>query len=254
VHDTLLVLDFDGVICDSVDECFVASWEARFRLRGGTGPVPAPPAGRGAAFAHLRPFVRNGEDFLVILEAAERGAAPADQAGFDSLAAALPRGELADFKRRFYEARERMLAEERERWLGLNRVYPHSRAALLAAVAADLPLRVLSTKRRPYILEILAANGVRLPAADVHHTTEHKAPLVSALLDAAGLERAVFVDDQVDFLRGLEDPRVEGYLAAWGYVRPEWLTPAARALDPAGFLALVERLGGRPAPGPGAPA
>lgn len=247
MRDTLLVLDFDGVICDSVDECFVASWEARFRLRGGAGGVPEPPAGHAEAFAHLRPFVRNGEDFLVILEAVERGAVPADQAGFDALAATLPPAQLAGFKARFYQARERMLAEDRPRWLRLNRVYPHAREALLAAERGGVPLRILSTKRQPYILEILAANGIALPPGDVHHTTEHKGPVVRALLSASGCGRAAFVDDQVDYLVGLDDPRIEGYLAAWGYVRPEWLVPPLRAtlLDPPGLLALVARLSGR---------
>ena len=242
--DTLLVLDFDGVICDSVDECFVASWEARFRLRGGSGTPPRAPDGQAAAFAHLRPFVRNGEDFLVILEAAGRGVAPSDQDGFDALAATLPARELAEFKARFYDARERMLAEERPRWLRLNRIYPHAREALHVAIGAGVPLRILSTKRQPYILEILSANGISLPADDVHHTTDHKAPVVRALLDASGCARAVFIDDQIDFLLDLEDPRVEGYLASWGYVRPEWLVPPlrARAIDPPSFLALVARL------------
>ncbi len=244
---TLLVLDFDGVICDSVDECFVASWEARYRLRGGTGPVPEPPGDRAAAFAHLRPFVRNGEDFLVILEAAGRGAAPVDQAGFDALAATLPAGDLAGFKARFYEARERMLAEERPRWLRLNRIYPHAREALLACTAAGVPVRILSTKRRPYILELLAASGIDLPPDDVHHTTARKGPVVRDLLDRSGCARAAFVDDQIDYLVELDDPRIEGYLATWGYVRPEWLAPPLRArlLDPPGLLALVSRISGR---------
>jgi phosphoglycolate phosphatase-like HAD superfamily hydrolase len=241
---TLLVLDFDGVICDSVDECFVASWEARFRLRGGTGPVPGPPGGQAAAFAHLRPFVRNGEDFLVILEAAGRGTVPADQAGFDALAATLPARDLAGFKARFYEARERMLAEERPRWLGLNRIYPHAREALFTAIRAGVPVRILSTKRQPYILELLSANGIDLPPGDVHHTTGPKVPMVRELLDRSGCARAVFIDDQVDYLLGLDDSRIEGYLATWGYVRPEWLVPPLRArlLEAPGLLALVARL------------
>lgn len=244
---TLLVLDFDGVICDSVDECFVTSWEARLRLRGGTGPAPAAPPGQAEAFAHLRPFVRNGEDFLVILEAASTGTPLRDQAGFDAFAATIPPADLAGFTARFYEVRERMLVEDRPRWLRLNRVYPHARAALLAAIRAGVPLRILSTKRQPYILEILAANGIILPPEDVRHTTEHKAPVVRALLDASGCGRAVFVDDQIDYLAGLDDPRIEGYLAVWGYVRPEWLVPPLRAvpLDPPGLAALVARLSAR---------
>jgi phosphoglycolate phosphatase-like HAD superfamily hydrolase len=245
---TLLVLDFDGVICDSVEECFVSSWEARFRLRGAAGPVPEPPADGLAAFARLRPFVRNGEDFLVMLEASERGFAVSDQTAFDALAAGIGAGVLRDFKARFYAARERLLTEERGRWLRMNRVYPHARAALLAAIAADLPLSILSTKRQPYILEILKANGVAFPTGHVHHTTGPKVPVVRELLAASGAGRAVFIDDQIDYLLGLDDPRIEGRLASWGYVRPEWLVPPLRArpIDPEGFLALVRGLVGRP--------
>ena len=246
---TLLVLDFDGVICDSVEECFVSSWEARFRLRGGAGPIPDPPGGSLDAFAHLRPFVRNGEDFLVILEAAERGIAVSDQAAFDALAAGIGTSVLRDFNARFYDARERLLAEERDRWLRMNRVYPHARAALAAAIAAELPLRILSTKRSTYILEILSANGIQLPSEDVNHTTGPKVPVVRELLAASGCASAVFVDDQIDYLLGLDDPRIDGRLATWGYVRPEWLEeppPGARPIDPDGLLALVSRLAGRP--------
>ena len=32
-YPTLLVLDFDGVICDSIDETFASSWIAWRRLR-----------------------------------------------------------------------------------------------------------------------------------------------------------------------------------------------------------------------------
>jgi len=246
--DTLLVLDFDGVICDSVEECFTSSWEARFRLNGGIGPVPAPPAGGLAAFARLRPFVRNGEDFLVILDAADRGIDVRDQAAFDALASDVGREQLREFTRRFYEARERLLAEEHDRWIALNRIYPHARAALLAAADGGVPLRILSTKRSPYIMELLRAGGVPFAREHVHHTTGQKVPVVRELLAVSGCAKAVFVDDQLDYLRGLDDPRIEGRLAAWGYVRPEWLRPPleARPIDPQGLLALVSALGGRP--------
>lgn len=244
----LLVLDFDGVICDSVEECFVSSWEARFRLRGGAGPVPAPPPEGLEAFARLRPFVRNGADFLVILEAAERGVEVAGQAAFDALAEQIGPQALRRFTSRFYEARERLLAEERSRWLRMNRLYPHAREALDLAAGAGLPLAILSTKRSPYIVEILAANGVGVPSEGVHHTTGPKAPVVRELLAASGAERAVFIDDQIDYLLGLDDPRIEGRLASWGYVRPEWLAPPLRArpIEPHELVALVVSLAGRP--------
>ena len=241
----LLVLDFDGVICDSIDECFVSSWEACQRLGGAVGPVPEPPAGLPEAFARLRPYVRTGEDFLVMLHAAEHGDRVGDQTGFDALARREEPGTLARFKALFYAARERLLAEERTRWLSLNRVYPHAREALLGALDSGLPLRILSTKKAPYILEILGANGIVIPAADVHYCASGpKVPRVRALLARSGCQRAAFVDDQIDYLLGHDDARIDVYLASWGYVRPEWLAPPVRVplIDADGLIALVGRL------------
>jgi phosphoglycolate phosphatase-like HAD superfamily hydrolase len=241
----LLVLDFDGVICDSVDECFASSWEAWQRMTGG-GPVPPAPPGRREAFCRLRPFLRGGQDYGVIQWIAERGLSVADQAGFDAVAREMGEARLAEFRRRFYEARERMLAENRDRWLAMHRIYPHVREAF--GFLDRSRLRILSTKKAPYILELLSANGIGVPADNVHYCPSGpKVPRAAELLEQSGLSRAVFVDDQVDFLLGAGDPRVDCYLASWGYVQPGWLTdPRVSVLDPPAFLALARRLAGRP--------
>ncbi len=247
---TLLVLDFDGVICDSIAECFASSWEAWHRLRppgaGGHGPVPPAPDGRREAFARLRPFVRTGEDFAVMLSLAEQGRTVTDQAAFDAVARELGPDLLASFKRGFYAARERMLAEERGAWLAMNHIFPHVREAFGFIDRARL--RILSTKKAPYIIEILEANGVSVPAANVHYCASGpKVPRAVELLEASGLERGVFIDDQVDYLLGAGESRLDCYLASWGYVQPAWLSdPRVPIIDPPAFLALARRLAGRP--------
>jgi phosphoglycolate phosphatase-like HAD superfamily hydrolase len=235
----LLFLDFDGVICDSIDECFVSSWIAHFQGLGQSLPGSLPVEMR-RRFARLRPFIRSGEDYVVIQELVAGGLEVADQRAFDAaLAARGPQG-MARAKETFYAARSGLLASDRAYWLSLNRVYPHVQAPL-AAVAARDDVLVLSTKKSEFIVEILAASGIRFPIERVIYTgSRTKAEIVVGML--ADSDGAVLVDDQIDHLVGCTDPRIQVHLALWGYIRTEWLAqhPAVPRLDATDFGALVE--------------
>jgi phosphoglycolate phosphatase-like HAD superfamily hydrolase len=244
----LLVLDFDGVICDSVDECFASSWAAYHELRlGRTGSRPDDSARRG--FALLRPFVRSGEDFVFIQEMLARGADVTDQVSFDE--AAWKGGDAARerYRELFYQARSDLLRRDRAGWLALNRVYPHMKLAL-SRLPPSAPPFVLSTKKPPFIAEILAANAVGIPVERiVWSDAEPKLRTATRLRDQAGFSEAVLVEDQVEAIEGNTDPGIRPYLATWGYVKQEWLTEKRVAvLTPEQFLQLVERelVGGGP--------
>jgi phosphoglycolate phosphatase-like HAD superfamily hydrolase len=238
VSRRLLFLDFDGVICDSIDECFVSSWIAHFHALGRPLPLSLPIEMR-RRFARLRPFIRSGEDYVVIQDLIAGGREVADQQAFDAaLAARGPQG-MARAKDAFYAARSGLLASDRSYWLSLNRVYPHVHAPL-AAVAARDDVLVLSTKKSEFIVEILAANGIRFPIERVIYTgSRTKEEIVVGML--AGSDGAVLVDDQIDHLLGCIDPRIEVHLALWGYIRTEWLAqhPGVPRLEESGFEALV---------------
>jgi phosphoglycolate phosphatase-like HAD superfamily hydrolase len=220
VSRRLLFLDFDGVICDSIDECFVSSWIAHFQADA--QPLPASlPIEMRTRFARLRPFIRSGKDYVVIQKLISDGREVVDQRAFDAaLRAEGPEG-MARAKETFYDARSGLLALDRAYWLSLNRVYPHVHAPL-AAVAHRDDVLVLSTKKSEFIVEILAANGIRFPIERVIYTgSRTKSEIIVAML--AGADRAVLVDDQIDHLLGCTDPRIESHLALWGYIRTEWL-------------------------------
>lgn len=217
---SLLVLDFDGVICDSIDECFVSSWVAWHRLQGRSLPAALAIELR-ARFAALRPFIRSGEDYVVIqkLLAGERRVATQEE--FDAALAAEGAEGMRRLKEVFYAARGDLLASDRAYWLSLNRVYPHVRAPL-AAVAGRPDALVLSTKKSEFIVEILAANDIAIPQERVLHTgSRSKADVITGILGPD--DRALLVDDQIDHLVACRHPRIDVRLALWGYVRPEWL-------------------------------
>ncbi len=215
----IAVLDFDGVICDSIDECLVASFHAYYDLQGKAAPAGGP-AARRDSFARLRVFIRSGEDYVLIQQLIDRGIEVGDQGQFDEQMRMAGRQEMARFHELFYSSRSALMARDRDAWLAMNRIYPQARATLQASVGR--PLYILSTKRPQYIHDILGHAGIAVPAAQVLYSGEkRKLPFVEGLRVEGAFARAVFVDDQVDHLLRNPYPRVAVYLASWGYVASE---------------------------------
>jgi phosphoglycolate phosphatase-like HAD superfamily hydrolase len=239
----LLVLDFDGVICDSVDECFVSSWTAYHEvLRGRTPGTPGEKERR--AFAALRPYIRAGEDFILIQQLIEDGRSVENQAGFDQEARRCGAALRARSRDAFYQARSAFLARDRAGWIALNRIYPHVRQGF-RMIPPGAPVSILSTKKPPFIAEILSAHGLPFDAGKITWSdTEPKLITVERLRAEAGSSSAVFIEDQVDAITGNANPAITVHLATWGYVQQAWLATGGPVplLTPEGFLRLLESL------------
>ena len=243
----LLILDFDGVICDSIDECFAASCSAYHGLYHKKRPAAEPPEAARREFARLRPFIRTGEDFVLIQELLAAGGSVRDQAGFDDASRRAGAEKRALYRELFYRARTELLERDRETWLALNRIYPHM-AIALARLPAEAPLWILSTKEPRFIVEILSAHRLEVPEKRIVLSEgEPKLAAAERLRIQGSFDAAMLVEDQIDHLRGNANDRVQPFLAAWGYVQPEWLREPAGIplLTPEGFLELVDREYGR---------
>lgn len=247
-----LVLDFDGVICDSIDECFVSSWTAYFNLYLKRHPAYMP-VSLWRDFAHLRPLVRGGADFMLIQEILDKGESVTRQSEFDAVARAAGDRKMKIFHELFYQARSEMLETDRESWLALNRIYPHV-ASAFSLFQRSAPVFILSTKKPEFIAEILSSRGISMPRERILYSgSERKLKIVEDVGMTGGFTQATFIDDQIDHLlcedaappdssrKGL--PRIRPLLATWGYVKDEWLREPLRVptVTPRDFLALVRR-------------
>lgn len=65
-----------------------------------------------------------------------------------------------------------------------------------------------------------------------------KLHVVEALRTQGAFRKAIFVDDQIEYLHENPYPSVEAYLASWGYLAPDRPGNVA-VLTPADFLALL---------------
>jgi phosphoglycolate phosphatase-like HAD superfamily hydrolase len=243
--DRLVFLDFDGVLCDSLPECLVSSWTAFYGLLKGQLPDRVPLALR-ATFYQLRPYVRSGEDYVLLQELAEAGTSVHSQQDFDAQLRRRGSNTMQKYKQLIYQARSELLRTDRSYWIGLNRIYPFL-LPHLTSWARNPCLHILSTKEASYILEILAAHGVRIDSSRVLHCGAQEKPrLITATARRLKSARALWIDDQVDHLcSGTEQFRdldVYPCLASWGYVKREWLEQELgfEVLAPAQFVGKLD--------------
>jgi hypothetical protein len=220
----LVFLDFDGVICDSLLECLVSSWQGYYRLYLGKQEAEVPITLR-REFSKLRPYVRAGEDFILIQELIDSRISVQSQEQFDAQLALRGEEKMARYKKLFYTARRDFLVNQRSYWIGLNRIYPHVYRSL-GGWAASPCLYILSTKRADYIIEILRANNIQMDQRRVLSCrAREKKETILRTLDERGCTSALFIDDQIAHLTSdwARDPRIIGCLASWGYVKSRWL-------------------------------
>lgn len=222
---SLLFLDFDGVICDSVNECFASSWLAYHGIRRLSEAADRTIAlGGRSTFAHYRPFIRRGADYVLLQQCVDRGIVLQSQQDFDGVEQSVGEKGLAEINDRFYAARRMLLSEARHYWLRLNVVYPAVRDHLAPVGQSAY---ILTTKEADFVAEILNANGIDWNRKRIVCTgRSRKADFIAAELDRAGAHKAIFIDDQIDHLSAVDDSRIEVHLASWGYVRSEWLAGA----------------------------
>ena len=220
----LVFLDFDGVVCDSLLETLVSSWKGYYLLRGEEEPSVVSRT-LLKEFKRLRPYVRAGEDFILIQELIAGKIPVHSQQDFDDQLAQRGERRVAEYLESFYAARRDLLMHNREYWIELNRLYPHV-APCLSAWSSSPYLYILSTKRVEFIVEILNAKAIPVdPKRVLSCEAREKKKIILHTLSARGGERALFIDDQIDHLTSepARDPRITGCLASWGYVQQQWL-------------------------------
>ncbi|MAG13090.1 MAG: hypothetical protein CMN78_00655 [Spirochaetales bacterium] len=218
-NQLLLFLDFDGVICDSIDECFVSSWYALFG--GATDSSQSVSLSAHRQFVRYRPFIRRGADYLLLQHCIDGGIVLASQADFDRQERLTGTETMDAYHRKFYAARAYFLQNSSEYWLGLNRIYP-GLAAVLPDVANDG--WILTTKEADFAHRILCSQGLAWDRGRIICTgKERKLDIIQNIMESEKAVHGIFIDDQIDHFSGLVYPKISCMLASWGYIKTEWL-------------------------------
>ena len=250
----VIALDFDGVICDSAAECVVSAYGAYVQAKGEKfDPMEsvAPDYFR-EGFYRLRPLIRDGRDYVMILYLLDLGVPIEDQEDFDhALETRLP--DLLDIfgvedgpglEAAFQRYRVGFRGRDEMGWMDRNPLYSGMLHALRQR-DGDLSRVFVTTSKPSHVAKgILEHNGFMLPEGhalgkDMVGTSPDKNVHMRLVTEASGVgyEDIHFVDDQVAHLESAMRLGVNCYLASYGYTT-EKQVDKARGL---GIRVLEER-------------
>ncbi|MCW2541993.1 MAG: hypothetical protein JWN95_3718 [Frankiales bacterium] len=226
----MLVLDFDGVICDALVECAAVTWfaadpDAMSAAVGLANLIPRIPVEFLDIFRQVRCYARTLDQFVVALHPAAFSVV--DQAGFDALLAATPSFEREHFGAAATALREFWRTTEPDVWLDLHTLYPGI-ADLLARHRGRLV--VVTAKDEASVRGVLDRHELLDCVTEVLGECRDKGGAVLELAARLGMaiEQVTFVDDNVPNVRGVAATGAATWWARWGYHTAEHAELASR--------------------------
>ncbi|WP_035304665.1 HAD family hydrolase [Actinokineospora inagensis] len=224
----LLALDFDGVVCDALDECALVTWFGEHehdRSIPGAEHLAALPDEFVARFRAVRDHSRLLDHFVLAHHRAVD--AVVTQRDFDDLFAALDPAEVAEFTSRASAARAWLREHEPEFWLDLHRLYAGLPDALRRHAGS---VAIITAKDSASVRAILDRHALGDTVSEVYGECGGKADAVRDLAARRGLapSSVTFVDDNLANVRRVAETGARALWAQWGYQIPEHRAEAAR--------------------------
>ncbi len=236
--DSLLVLDCDGVIADSIHDSVRTSVNAYMDMRPGHGlPLKAHLETPESVFAFekdhpeimsrfrgLIPMGNRAEEYLVIWSLIDSGLAAGirDQAAFERAKSATPAAERDAYADRFYGLRVEWQNRDPESWVRLLPPFAGIPAALRSlkhrfrlAIATSKDLASVRLLLKDYGVEDCFTPQLILDKEFSYSKRDH----MVRLREVSGVpcDRMCFVDDKLIHLQAVKDLGVKACLAAWGF-------------------------------------
>ncbi len=223
---SILALDFDGVICNGLPEYFHTSWLVYSQIWS-IPTSPAPPE-LFLIFSRLRPLIEYGWEMPLLVWALAQNT-PEEQINRDwaGLAAQILADHhlnSTDVVKVLDEVRDRSIAQDLTGWLKLQSCYPGTIAKLLA-LPPEIQTVIITTKDGRFTRQLLEAQGVQLPADAIFgkEGKQSKADTLRYLLTSQP-DQIWFVEDRLPTLQTIcEQPDLDSvqlFLADWGYNTP----------------------------------
>jgi len=236
-----LALDFDGVICDSILECFVTGYNAYRQLF-------TPKARRffdvsrfdGEVFEQfkkLRPLVKTGEDYVLVFCIINKNLHIESPVEFELFRKKVFNYPL--FAQTFYAERMYLQQKRPDLWNRYNILYEGMKKKI-NALDRDFRLYVVTTKDSTSVKKIFDSNNLSFKDSNIigKEISSDKLQMVEFIRkrDGIPLKSIYFIDDQVEHLKILMKYGINCFLATWGYNNSGQLEEAQRYSIPLLYL------------------
>ncbi len=231
--EKIYVFDFDGVICDSTNECMVTSWNAWEKWNGRNEFLRSIDRFSDDdldQFRNLRPRVRGAGEYYILRRSLEEGISIKDQSTYDEYEKKW-REHLQPFKEVFFEMRDLLREEDLNGWTNLHQIFKDV-VKVIKWLHSEGRLYIATLKDEESVRLILEKQGLNLPSGHILDQSRIKSKLQAlyCFLDQTGFKKdgLIFIDDNATHLLEPKSEGFEVYLAAWNYPVKEYLDLATQ--------------------------
>jgi hypothetical protein len=208
--------DFDGVIIDSIMECY----EVSFLACGDVSPdLKIRETTLRKLFYKYRGLVGHPSEYLILFNSInshiinDKIIVPAH---FKLLLKNYDKDILKNFEKSFFDRRKK-LQVDLESWLNLHKLFPFGN--YINNLKIDF-FNIVTTKDRESVFLLL--NHFKIKYNEVFDISDYnkmgsKGAIISSYMNSTDCERACFIDDSIKHLQTVDDKRVELFFADWGY-------------------------------------
>jgi phosphoglycolate phosphatase-like HAD superfamily hydrolase len=224
-YPSVLALDFDGVLCDGLQEYFLTAWQVYCDIWQSD---QMPTIEVREAFYRLRPVILTGWEMPLLVRAiAQKIPEPEILQNWSTIAQTLLQQEqlgTAKLAAALDQTRDRWIATDLKDWLSNQKFYPGVVERVKAVLDSAIVVLIISTKERRFIEQLLQQAGIDLTQIQIFGK-EQKRSKQAILREQIAASRADsvfwFVEDRVETLHEIRQQidlaDVKLFLADWGY-------------------------------------
>ena len=230
-NKTIIVFDFDGVVCDSSDECMVSSWnaweewEGRDNFRNDLSEFTE---NNKLNFRKVRPRVRGAGEYYILCRAFSEGISIDNQEVFDNLEEQWQEN-IEPFKALFFQVREKLRRDDINAWIDLHPIF-NDVVEVMKILNDQNRLFIATLKDAKSVRLILENKGIKVKENRMLDQSQIKSKLQALDIFRKQLgcnkKDMVFIDDNVTHLLEPKNEKYTVFLATWGTVLEDYLSIA----------------------------
>lgn len=207
---TKLVFDFDGVICDSIKECYFTAFHLYYKIND-IKSFSIFYKKNFLKLKKLRVFVKSGLDYFVAIYILDKKLIIKNKKDFESAKVILDISENK-INKLFYRYRKEFVKKNYILWIAMNPLYKGLKKILIKLIKENI-LYVLTYKNKESVLDILNHNKIFIQKENVISLPYTK----SKKMFFKKNNKYIFIDDNISNLLDIDTINVKKYLAKWGY-------------------------------------
>tara|TARA_Y100000294_G_scaffold144001_1_gene138781 strand:+ start:314 stop:1060 length:747 start_codon:yes stop_codon:yes gene_type:complete len=221
----IIALDFDGVICDSMDECMLVSYYAYFNIsQDKVIDFSDITSELQVNFKKYRYLAGPAQDFYFLWKSLLSTNISSKEIvkTFNKLKSD-EKGLELPFVERFYLLRSKQKKNHFSQWILLNPIYKQIKSDLIDVVDIN-NLFIVTAKDTDSVLDLLRANNIAINRKQIYgrEMSLNKVKLFNKIIKETDIQpqNIFYIEDKISHLIKVKTMGINGYLATWGYNSP----------------------------------